>query len=173
MGLLFLMTVMLWIGVWHYARRIRRELPDGDGSAALISETVSVTTDFLEAGQVAALLSDGNYLGTISVRIQQRKHNQAGYVITMYDSGNLRSSYEAYLQEHQRTEDFRVLENFLENYGGCYDEERNALVYTTRSSARISDAMEGEMELKSRIAMHPLAQMESLGQIHTKHVGRT
>lgn len=175
MGLLVVLLVILGAFSWVSFKRLRRDLPEENGAVPLISETVSVTADFLEAGQVAALLSEGNYLGTISVRLQHRKHNQAGYVITMYDTGNLRTSYEAYRQSHpsQRKEDFRALEGFLETYGDCYDGERNALVYATKHSARPMDALEGEAELRSRIALHPLAEMESLAHIHTKYVGKT
>lgn len=174
MGLLVLVTLILGISAWGYFRRVGRELPEGDGTAPLISETVSVTADFLEAGHVAALLSGGNYLGTISVRLQRRKHNQAGYQITMYDTGNLRVSYEAYMQSHpqQSREDFRVLEGFLDTYGGCYDPERNALVYPTKHSAGLKETLEGEETLRTRIGLHPLAEMESLGCIHTKYVGK-
>lgn len=175
MVLLILLLVILGTVACGYFVRIRRQLPEGDGALPLILETASVTADFLEAGQVVSLLSQGNYLGTISVRLQHRKHNQAGYVITMYDTGNLRAAYEACRQSHlsQHREDFRVLEGFLENYGGYYDGERNALVYTTKHGARLIDALEGEAELKSRIARHPLAEMESLSHIHTKYVGKT
>lgn len=176
MGLLLALLVLLAILGRVYFKRIRGELPEGDreGTALLISEAVLVTADFLEAGQVVRLLSQGNYLGTISVRLQQRKHNQAGYVITMYDTGNLLVSYEAYRQSHPswRREDFRVLEKFLENYGDCYDGERNALVYATKHSASVAQTQEGEAELRNRIALHPLAEMESLVCIHTKYVGK-
>lgn len=174
MGLLIALLVILGVGAWVHFDRIQREFPEGDGAAPLISEAALVTADFLEAGQVAALLSEGNYLGTISVRLQHRNHNQAGYVITMYDTGNLCSFYEAYRQSHpsQGREDFRVLERFLEHYGDCYDAERNALVYATKHSARLTDALEGETELRSRIALHPLAEMKSLAHIHTKYVGK-
>lgn len=169
MGILLLgvLGVLVWCILWHSPR----EAPEGD-EGALIAETASVTADFLEAGQVAALLSGGSYLGTISVRRQKRKYNQIGFCITMYDTGNLELSYEAYRQSHPQLsrEDFHVLEQFLEKYGGGYDRERNGLVYTTKASARPSEALEGE--LRNRIALHPLAELEEIGCIHTKYVGK-
>lgn len=175
MGLLILLLVILGAVAWGYFNRIRRQLSEGDEAVPLILETASVTADFLEAGQVVSLLSGGNYLGTISVRPHRRKHNQVGYSITMYDSGDLRYSYGVYKKNHpqQAEGDCRVLERFLDTYGGCYDPERNALVYMTKHSAGPVDALEGEAELKSRIARHPLAEMESLSHIHTKYVGKT
>ncbi len=172
MGPLFLVTVVFSIVVWFSFRRIRAEIPGGD-EAALISEITSVTADFLEAGKVVELLSEGNYLGTISVRPKRRKHNQTGYVITMYDTGNLREAYEDYRKIHpeQNQTDFRVLEHFLETYGSCYDRERNGLVYLTKHSARTTETLEGEPSLRDQIMRHPLAQMEDLSRIHTKYVG--
>lgn len=172
MAILILLLVILGTGTWGFCWYVRKEDSREEGAGALIREAASVTMDFLEAGQVVSMLSGGNYLGTISLRLHQRKHNQVGYTITMYDSGNLRSSYEAYRKDHpkEETEGFRVLEQFLDTYGGCYDPERNALVYMTRHSAGAVDALEGEAELKSRIARHPLAEMESLSRIHTKYV---
>lgn len=62
MVLLILLLVILGLGFCEYFWRIRKELPEGDGMDILISETVSVTADFLEAGKVVSLLSCGNYL---------------------------------------------------------------------------------------------------------------
>lgn len=176
MELLVLLLAGACIGLTARLWHVRKGTPREDGRE-LIREAASVTADFLEAGQVVSLLSDGNYLGTISLRPQQRKHNQVGYAITMYDSGNLREAYGAYRKSHpevfqRETEAFRVLEQFLNAYGGCYDRERNALVYQTKHSASPSVVREGETELQNRIRIHPLAQMDSLSQIHTKYLGR-
>ncbi len=173
MEILIGLLVILGVGAWAYAASIRKEFPEGDGEALLISEAASVASDFLEVGQVAALLSEGNYLGTISLRLQRRKHNQAGYVITMYDTGNLTDAYAAYRRNHpeQNGDDFQALERFLKTYGGCYDSERNALVYVTKHGAGYGAALEGEGALRNLIMRHPLAQMESLSRIHTKYVG--
>ena len=174
MEILILLLVIAGIGICVYIRHIKVRTPAENGAQDLILEAAAVTADFLEAGQVAALLSGGNYLGTISVRLKHREHNQAGYQITMYDTGNLCESYALYKQTHpeQKQEDFRILERFLDTYGGGYDPERNALVYQTKHSARLPDALEGELELRNRIALHPLAEMESLTHIHTKYVGK-
>lgn len=173
MVILIGLLVVLGIGSVVCLRRIRREGPGQEDDQALIRETVAVTADFLEAGQAIVLLSGGNYLGTISVRLHKRKQNLAGYQITMYDTGNLLDAYASYRQSHpeQNRADFQALETFLEAYGSCYDPERNALVYTTKYSAGTSDILEGE--LRNRIALHPLAELESLGCIHTKYVTRT
>lgn len=174
MGILILLLVIASIGVCAYSRHIKVRISAEDGAQGLILEAAAVTADFLEAGQVVSILSEGNYLGTISVRLQHKKYNRAQYVITMYDSGNLQASFTTYRENHPGLvgEDFRVLENFLNAYGGCYDPERNALVYVTKHSAGYGAALEGEAELRNRIALHPLAEMESLSRIHTKYVGR-
>lgn len=174
MGLLAVVLVLLGLFSWGYYARIRKEIPEVERPGALIQETASVTADFLEAGKAAELLSEGTYLGTISVRLQSRAHNRAGFCVTMYDTGNLNESYEAYKKSHprQNREDFRALEQFLETYGRCYDEERNGLVYTTKNSAHLTDVLEWETELCNRIGQHPLSELESLGHIHTKYVGK-
>lgn len=177
MEILILLLMILGIGICAYIRHIKVGIPAEDGAQGLILEAAAVTADFLEAGQVVSILSEGNYLGTISVRLQHRKYNRAQYVITMYDSGNLQLSFAAYKEKNpelfcEEPENFRVLEKFLEAYGGCYDRERNALVYVTKHSAGYGAALEGEAELKNRIALHPLAEMESLSRIHTKYVGK-
>ncbi len=178
MELFILLLVILSMGICAYIRHVKWRMPPGNGARELILETALVTADFLEAGQVVAILSGGNYLGTISVRLQHRKHNQVGYMVTMYDSGNLLASFSAYKENHPRQfqqdgEGFRALENFLNTYGGCYDPERNALVYTTKHCAGPMEALEAEPELRDRIALHPLAEMESLSRIHTKNVGKS
>lgn len=175
MVVLILLLIVLSVGGFAYIRRIKKELPAEEDAQTLIWEAAAVTADFLEAGQAVYELSEGNYLGTIALRFHPRKHNRAGYQITMYDTGNLLKAYEDYRRSHpeQNREDFHALEIFLEAYGGCYDPERNALVYVTKHSTGFEAAREGEAELRNRIALHPLAEMESLVCIHTKYVGKS
>ncbi len=144
----------------------------------LILETAAVAGDFLESGQVVSVLSGGKYQGTISVRCQPAEGGRMGYTVCMYGSGDLGQAFDAFCRENpsavsREPEAFGKLENFVGKYAGCYDRERDSLIYHTSQTAVMDQEQlrEVELALYRRLSSHPLADMESNSLIHTRYVG--
>ncbi len=174
MVILIPMAVIVCGAIWWYMRNLKSagtEPFQNQDEELLILETRAVTADFLEAGEMVRLLSREKYLGTISVRLHTRPHSRVGYTICMYDSGDITEAFAEFQREFPK-EDFPELRQFVMAYGHCYDTQRDALVYTTGYSAKLTgeQKLAMEMELQLKIAAHPLAEMESSSLIHTKNM---
>ncbi len=180
--LVLLMVVLCAVLCWRIRRKCcKKAVPATNWeqeAQALLEETFAAAADFLEAGGVAFLLSGGKYMGTLSVRGQNRGGVRFGYGVYMYGCGNLKKAFSEYKREnfadiHEKWEDYSPLERFLETYGDCYDPERDALVYMTRSTARLTGEERSLLEdsLLRKLAAHPLAEPETLSLIHTRGIG--
>ncbi len=113
-----------------------------------ISEAADIVRDFLNNGQHIRQAGGGEYGGTLSLRLQKRSFGRYGFLICMYDCGDIRR-YPA---------DDPDFSEFLRRYGSRYDPERNALVCRTRHSAA-GDPKELTEILSQKIRELPLAEV--------------
>ncbi len=172
MVLLLIVCAAFWWNMRSWSREHFSSFPSRE-EEILILETRAVTADFLEAGEMVRLLSREKYLGTISLRLHPRSYGRIGYTVCMYDTGDLAHSFSEFQKEFPE-EEFLELRQFIATYGGCYDAQRDALVYTTRNSAKLTGEQKQrlEREVYLKIAAHPLADMKSSTLIHTRNLGK-
>lgn len=174
MGIWVLLALGILVVLWWYHGKIAdQEIFPSREAEDLILETESVAADFLEAGELVRLLSRENYLGTISVRLHSRRRGRTGCTVCMYDSGDISLAFSEFRREFPEA-DLPELEKFVKTYGGCYDSQRGALVYTTLHSAKLTGETRAalEQELTASLAVHPLAEVETLSLIHTKTLAK-
>ncbi len=156
----------------HIRLTYRKPEPE-DTIDGLVQETAFTVYDFLEAGNVASVLTEGKYGGTISVRFHERNRRQLGCTVYMYDSGALAQVFAQYRRDHRERvtreqEVFEPFVRFLNAYGNCYDPERDALVYSTKATIPSRSREEAEAVLLEKLRGHPLAEVDSVNHIRTK-----
>ncbi len=168
MEVMLVLLVIVCAAGWNLFRTNRREQAQEkqmQTMTCLLEEVSSVIADFLEHGWAVAQVSHGRYGGTLSARIHSIDRGLYAYSVSMYDTGDLR------LNSRETLENFG-LKSFVEKYGDCYDESRDALVYLSRHAVSLPENQLSELEqrLYEQIKANPKAKVSSNALIYTNGI---